>query len=136
MSGTPGGPSPIMVPYLLLRRAMTTLAVAALGGQGLVVQATEYDLLQLAKLPHSGASVAFVALCRRAALWLEEGLGVCQRQCPIAAPKSTLAVQTLRRVCAALKATSGSAISPPCTRNMHACAPKRPPALDGASAIA
>ena len=74
MSGTPGGPSPIMVPYLLLRRAMTTLAVAALGGQGLVVQATEYDLLQLAKLPHSGASVAFVAPCRRAALWLEEGL--------------------------------------------------------------
>ncbi len=101
-----------MVPYLLLRRAMTTLAVAALGSQGLVVQATEYDLLQLAKLPHSGASVAFVALCRRAApgLWLEEGLGVCQRQCPIAAPKSTLAVQTLRRVCAALKATYGSAL--------------------------
>ena len=38
------------------------------------VQAPEYDLLQLAKLPHSGASVAFVAPCRRAALWLEEGL--------------------------------------------------------------
>ena len=38
------------------------------------VQAPEYDLLQLAKPPHSGASVAFVAPCRRAALWLEEGL--------------------------------------------------------------
>ena len=49
-------------------RATTT---AALGAQGL---APEYDLLQLTKLPHSGASVAFVAPCRRAALWLEEGL--------------------------------------------------------------
>ena len=63
-----------MVPYLSLRRASRTsreTTTAAMGAQGL---ATEYDLLQLAKLPHSGASVAFVAPCRRAALWLEEGL--------------------------------------------------------------
>ena len=57
----------------IARRSRTSRAMktAALGAQGL---APEYDLLQLAKLPHSGASVAFVAPCRRAALWLEEGL--------------------------------------------------------------
>ncbi len=53
--------------------------------------------------------------------------------CPMAAPKSTLAVRAraVQSAPAALEAMSGSAASPPCAPDRHSCAPKRPPALDG-----
>ncbi len=93
------------------------------------VQATEYDLLQLAKPPHTGsaASVAFVAPCRREALWLEEGLAANAQSLR---PSLRSLCEPCERVCAALEATSGSATSSPCAPDRHACAPKRPLALD------
>ena len=55
----------------------------------------------------------------------------CCASTPDRCAQSALAVQTLRSLGAALEATSGSAASPPCAPDRHACAPKRPPALDG-----
>ena len=73
---------------------------------------------------------SFVASSRRAAPVAREG--PCH-SCPMAAPKSTLAVRAraVQSAPAALEAMSGSAASPPCAPDRHSCAPKRPPALDG-----